>query len=130
MANGPKGSVVQGMPATNATAALLFDADLIGINSARNPDVPAFAFNSLLKPVLPLLGVANPAGAKLTINVADGTFKGTFVLVDGAVKRTVPYEGLIVRSSAATVKGKGYFLAPQLAPNATQKLSGTVTIEQ
>ena len=132
IANGPKGGVVLGLPASSSPVALLFDEDGLALNSALDPDVPAFTFNSLLKPVMPALGVANPGGVKLTINVADGSFKGTFVLEDivsgKTVKRTVPYEGLIVRSSSGTVKGKGYFLAPQ--NGSTQKLSGTVTIEQ
>jgi hypothetical protein len=129
MANGPRGSVVQGLPFTTASAALRFDEDGSTLKSATDPDVPAFTLNSLLKPVLPAVGAAGNLGkATLTLDPGDGTFRGAFTLEDNAAKRTVSYEGLLVRPSAGQVKGVGHYLAVQ--PGSTQKLSGTVSIEQ
>jgi hypothetical protein len=128
LATSPKGSVVQGLPSVG-NAALMFDSSALALNSSTDPDVATFLFNSLLKPVLPAAGAAGNLGrATLLMNVADGSFKGAFTLQDGATKRTVPYEGVIVRSSSGLIKGMGYFLAPQVG--SAQRLAGTVTIEQ
>jgi len=82
----------------------------------------------------------NPAAAKLTINKANGTIKGSFTLIDTEgftkpLKRAAPFLGVIVKTEDATLKAKGYFLLPQLPAEGekstkTAILSGGVQIRQ
>jgi len=85
----------------------------------------------------------NPRAVRLVINPRTGVLSGRYVLeqanpIPGArpfqVKRTVPYQALIVRwkdgSGEFLSQGTGYTLVPQLPGSPTQQLSGLVTLDK
>ncbi len=133
LARASTGSVVLGLPSSSTNAALHFDgAGIHDAGVAFNADIPAFAYTDALKTV-----ITTPSSAKttLTITPTNGAVSGNFYLVDGALKRTVAYQGLIVRTADASTKAFGYFLLPQI-PTGTQTsstspiYSGQVSITQ
>ncbi len=70
----------------------------------------------------------NPTGVKLTLNVAKGTFSGSFKLTDGAVPRPVTFEGVLLSGES---QGRGAFLLPKLplgTPVNSDILSGKVVL--
>lgn len=73
--------------------------------------------------------IVNPAGVKLSINAAKGTFTGSFTLNDGGVKRPVAFDGVMLSSVA---RGYGWFMLPELplgAPANSKINSGRVTLQ-
>lgn len=70
----------------------------------------------------------NPTGVKLTLNVAKGTFSGSFKLTDGAVPRPVTFEGVLLSGES---QGRGAFQLPKLplgTPANSDILSGNVIL--
>jgi len=108
------------------------------------PDVDSFTFTNTGKVTMPLAGsIENPGRTTLVIPFnpkattlgANGSIKGMFRLVDGALVRNVTYQGMIIRTPDNSTKAFGYFLLPQIPegsekPNTTPILSGQVTIQQ
>lgn len=67
------------------------------------------------------------------VDTAKGTFTGSFELLDGTVKRTAPFNGVLRQPPATgdTVVGEGHFLLPPLPSNpATGKVSGEVLLQR
>jgi hypothetical protein len=66
-------------------------------------------------------------------NITNGTFTGSFELLDSGKKRPVPFTGILLQpaSETDTVIGDGHFLLPAL-PNApsNEKLSGEVLFQR
>ncbi|MCX6854824.1 MAG: putative Ig domain-containing protein [Verrucomicrobia bacterium] len=126
--------IVLGLPEVNTNATLEFAEGGIG-SSALNPNV-SFTLSDVYKPILPTAGgFDNPAKTTLILTTKNGVISGAASLVDGAVKRALTYQGLIVRGADASTKAYGYFLLPQI-PTSGQTattapiLSGQVTINQ
>jgi len=67
----------------------------------------------------------NPTGMKLSINRSAGVFSGSFLLMDGLVKRPVSYYGILVNE-----EGHGYFLLPGIPTATTPILSGGVHLHR
>ncbi|MEQ1751512.1 MAG: immunoglobulin domain-containing protein, partial [Prosthecobacter sp.] len=131
------------LPAANNT---LLDFSEGGLDSAsRNPDI-SLRFNTANTPVYPAVRTATTA---IAIVPTTGSFTGTFALLDGAIKRTVTYQGLIIPPIPATpavtntsggitqpeipgagANGAGYFLLPELLPSITKSKinSGKVSL--
>ncbi len=101
-------------------------SDLPGIAAADLPGsvrIGATGKFSVLDPV------DNPAGWQITLNPANGSFKGKFTLRDGKT-RTVNFTGMLSRSLSTdptALLGRGHFLLPP-APDAatTELLSGEI----
>ena len=130
--------IISGLP-SEGTASLLFTDG--GLAEAEiDPDVSAFEYTSKNTVIMSKDPEINPAAAKLTINKANGTIKGSFTLIDTEgftkpLKRAAPFLGVIVKTEDATLKAKGYFLLPQLPAEGekstkTAILSGGVQIRQ
>ncbi|TDU70684.1 putative Ig domain-containing protein [Prosthecobacter fusiformis] len=149
-----------GMPDPSKTAKLNFADGGVEL-SGTVPDVESFTFTDAGKVVMPLAGsIENPGRATLVIPFSskatfglNGSFKGTFRLVDGSLIRNVTYQGMFIRTKDDKdkddededdeddedknfkYKAFGYFLLPQI-PKGTEKtttspiLSGQVTITQ
>jgi|GEM_PF-777273 len=91
-------------------ARLTFDyGGLVG--SATNPNT-TLHISALNAVVLPQPNPGKITAITLTSSTTGGTFSGKFTLTDGAVLRTVSFQGQLVSPLG---KGYGYFLLPQLA---------------
>lgn len=119
-------ALVLGLTA-GANAALL-DFSEGGLDgSAVNPDVNVTvnAGNKVVVTTAP-----NAAAVKATITATTGAFSGSFTLQDGTVKRTVNFQGMLVRDGDGDQVGLGYFLLPQLVAVPGQPTySGQVSFE-
>lgn len=117
LARAAAGSIVLGLPSSSDPSTL--DFSLGGLDAASiNPDlVDAVTFlRPTLKTVIPAAGSAmNPGRTTLLINTATGSVTGNFYLVDGTLRRTVKYQGMIVRTADGSTTANGYFLLPQIA---------------
>lgn len=139
--------IILGLPnVTTTTSNTVIDFSEGGLPSAtRNPDrnVRITTVNSVAYPF------ANDAKTTLAVKTDKGTFNGSFELLDNGVKRTVPYQGIIIPAiphtpavvSAGNVilaneipgfgaQGVGYFLLPELLPSTTKSKinSGRVSL--
>ena len=76
-----------------------------------NPDT-TLHISALNAVVLPQPNPGKITSMTLTLSATAGTFSGKFTLTDGAVVRTVSFQGQLVSPLG---KGYGYFLLPQLA---------------
>lgn len=132
MARAAKGSIVLGLPSANEPSSLLFTG--AGIETTATS--PALVDNvtlqtSPLKLLLPAAGsTENPTRTTVVLKAANGSLTGSFVLQDGALKRTVKFEGLLVRSFDGSTTASGFFLLPQatVPANASLILSGRVDL--
>ena len=82
--------------------------------------------------MVPLAPESNPAKVTLTFVPKTGTFSGTFQLVapnpfatDQSLTRNIRYYGLIARDADGKLRGRGWFLLPELPFSAGQTLSTT-----
>lgn len=128
----------------STTASLSFDQG--GLGAARL--TPGGTFNVPLGNAVPTVASSPPDSASTifnAVNLATGTFAGTFFLADdnpltpavnvNELKRTVKFKGLVIPSGSELV-GYGFFLAPQLptvspptTPTTSPELSGSVMLE-
>lgn len=72
--------------------------------------------------------LTNPTGLKMALNVAKGTFTGSFKLTDGGISRPVTFEGVLLSASS---EGLGFFTLPKLplgTPANSDILSGNVIL--
>lgn len=128
------GYVILGLPPVSAGNKLLFTEGGVSL-SAINPNINAFTFTDQNKVTLPTAGSpSNPGKATLTLNAATGLITGKFTLVDGALNRTVSYQGCVVRPDSGVAKAVGYFLLAQVPVypetiNTSPTLSGKLVIE-
>ncbi|HEY1081626.1 MAG TPA: DUF4394 domain-containing protein, partial [Prosthecobacter sp.] len=130
LAKAATGSIVLGLPAPGIPASLVFTEAAVE-TSDTVPDLLETVNYVLPKALLPTAGsTGNPARVSLTINPANGSITGTFTLQDGAAKRSVKYEGMIIRRIFSnTSLGSGFFLLPQLPlSNTSPILSGKVDL--
>jgi hypothetical protein len=115
-----------GLVAENAVG--VAHSDLPGIAVADLPgsvQIGATGKFSVLEPV------DNPAGWQITLNAANGSFKGKFTLRDGKT-RTVNFTGVLSRSLSTdptALVGRGHFLLPP-APDSdsTELPSGEIQL--
>lgn len=115
-----------GLVAENAVG--VAHSDLPGIAAADLPgsvQIGATGKFSVLEPV------DNPAGWQITLNAANGSFKGKFTLRDGKT-RTVNFTGVLSRSlstDTTALVGRGHFLLPP-APDSdsTELPSGEIQL--
>ena len=129
-------SQVLGLPQASTPASLLFTRAGIE-DSATVPDLLSSIFYTAPKATLPLPGsLDNPGRVTLRIHPGNGQITGTFTLKDGKVKRTVKYQGLIIRRAGQPqILGSGYFHLPQLpetgqTPATSPILSGLLQLTQ
>jgi alpha-tubulin suppressor-like RCC1 family protein/archaellum component FlaG (FlaF/FlaG flagellin family) len=75
-------------------------------------------------------GTLNPTRWKATVNSMNGTFTGSFELMDGMQKRTVPFSGIMRQPLAGheSLIGNGHYLLPPLT--GTEKTSGEVLFQK
>lgn len=132
MARAASGSIVLGLPSANEPSSLLFTG--AGIETtATSPDLvdEVTLQTSTLKLLFPAAGSAdNPTRTTVALKAANGSLTGSFVLQDGALKRTVKFEGLIVRRMDGSTTANGFFLLPQatVPANTSLILSGRVDL--
>lgn len=115
LATAATGNVVLGLPSSDEPSTLDFTDG--GIEAAAiNPDlVNTVTFSTLLKTAVPAPGGAmNPGRTTLTISPASGSVTGTFMLMDGTLKRSVKFQGMIIRRADGSTTANGYFLLPQI----------------
>jgi hypothetical protein len=109
------------------TELLLSGAEL-GASSGELPSVLAVTYKVPIAPFADF--AANDASQfKGTLDTRTGVFKGSFVLVDGAVSRTVPIAGTLLMAEdleGGTVTAEGFTLVKSLAGGAEQTVSGRV----
>jgi hypothetical protein len=76
-------------------------------------------------------GGSNPTKWKTQFNIANGTFTGSFELLDAGVKRVAPFSGVLRQPSEGRdpVIGDGHFLIP-VAPGMAEILSGEVLLQR
>gem|GEM_PF-272075 len=130
LARAAMGSIVLGLPSGSPLATLDFSAGGIE-TSATNPDLIGTVGYLLpsFKATVPMAGGAqNPGRTSLTINAMNGSVSGSFTLVDGIVKRNIPFQGMIVRSADGSTLATGYFLAPQFPVATGPILSGLMEL--
>ena len=140
--------IILGLPSVATTTSnTVIDFSEGGLPSAtRNPDrnVRITTVNSVSYPI------ANDAKTNLSVKTDKGTFNGSFELLDNGVRRTVPYQGIIIPAiphtpavvssgnvilaneiSGVGAHGVGYFLLPELLPSTTKSKinSGRVSLQ-
>jgi len=133
-------STVLGVVTSTGTLEFSEDGDFLpdgaDISSATNPNsIDNVTLAAGSKVTLP----ANAARTKLSVTHKTGIFSGTFTLVDGAVKRTTPYLGLVIRQRTSLLGveprqtklyGLGYFLLTQPpGTSSSPQRSGMVLFE-
>ncbi len=123
----PLNTRIMGLTAQNATARLIFSSSFVGL-PAPGPNITV-TITDKNKAVLPL-APNNPRKTTLpVITTTTGAFSGSFTHDDpnplsatnALVRRTVPYQGLLVKEGNSYV-GVGYFLMaklPEAGPPAT-----------
>jgi hypothetical protein len=118
--------------ASQSLAALLgLSSDSIEVahsitDSASDADLPTTVTLSTSNAVS-VPGINNPTKWKTKLNTTNGTFTGSFELLDAGVKRVAPFSG-VLRQPVATgdeVIGDGHFVIPMI-PGATEKVAGEV----
>jgi alpha-tubulin suppressor-like RCC1 family protein len=125
----------------NATLRFFAPTTGIAITPEPGPDVLA-SINSTNQVTLPT-GASNPRNTRLTINPTQGTFSGSFTLVDPnplkpttSIRRTATFMGTIIRERVGPPRAYGYYLLPELpanegeTPSNTPIRSGLVTLDQ
>ncbi|MBC8041171.1 MAG: YHYH protein [Opitutaceae bacterium] len=99
-------------------------------NDAPNTYTLPTTLNLSAGGLLSVTDATNPTAWTLLVNTADGSFTGSFKLVDGAVTRTITHQGVLLQLPApesATVIARGYYLVtPILKTGVT--LSGAIEI--
>ncbi len=100
----------------------------LGASAASLPAAFGVAYQV---PVAPFtdFAVSNPSQFKGTLDTRNGFFKGSFKLVDGAITRTVPFEGTLLMSEdlkAGTITAEGFTLVPPLSGGAEATVSGRI----
>lgn len=131
LARASTGSVVLGLPAFTASAALDFSEGGL-VPMGANPDVSAFTYTTAYKVIIP---PNHPTKTTLTINQVNGTVGGSFTLEDGTPGKVVKFSGMTIRNNDGTTRAVGYFLRPQIpvgaeTPGNSPILSGKVKITQ
>lgn len=130
-----KSGQILGLPLASTPASLFFTRAGIE-DSATVPDLISSIFYTAPKATLPIPGsLDNPGRVTLRIHPGSGQITGTFTLQDGQMKRTVKYQGLIVRRVGQPhILGSGYFHLTQFPqpglPSATPILSGLIQLTQ
>lgn len=124
-ARAPTGSIVLGLPSSEIPSSLDFSAGGVEASATATDLVDSVQYlRPALKVVVPAPGtINNPAKVSLTINATTGASSGSFTLVDGTLKRTVKYEGLVVRTFTGDTL-IGFFLLPQI-PQGIQTISNS-----
>lgn len=129
------GAIVMNLPATTPginNARLDFDGGGVGTSpgdSATDPDIDV----RITSPAKVSAIAPNPNAVQLSITVSTGAFRGAFTLTDGAIKRRVTFQGLVVPDLSTfdpfDAKGHGWFLLPGLpGSSASAKRSGAVML--
>ncbi|WP_170266493.1 carboxypeptidase regulatory-like domain-containing protein [Brevifollis gellanilyticus] len=123
----PATSIVMGIvdDLSSNNAELVFSGADLG---TMNPDIP-FRLKQASGFVAPL-AANNPAGTKVTVTPATGTFAGSFTLVQpnniiGEARRPAAFQGQIVRDTDQALRGYGFFLLPDLPVSSGQTLTNT-----
>jgi len=108
--------LVLGLPSGNDPSTLDFSG--AGIEAAAlNPDLTDSV--TLPRPGLKILfptpgSAQNLARTTVALSSSTGSLTGGFTLQDGALKRSVKYQGMIIRRMDGATTANGYFLLPQL----------------
>ena len=121
MAFASKGSVVQGLPAFDATA------DLIFTQGGLSTSIPNMSFT--YSPAFKTIYTVNATKTTLTITQATGAVKGGFTVSDANGTRSTTFQGTIVRLPDGDIKARGYFLL-KASTTSTEMKSGLMSIEQ
>jgi len=96
------------------------------IGSASDGDLPTTV--KLISPnVIGLSGMNNPTKWKSKFNPANGTFTGSFELMDAGVRRLALFSGVLRQPREVNDKmiGDGHFILPKL-PGAVEKVTGEI----
>ena len=108
-----------GLPAENGLG--VAHSDLPGIATAELPASMSIAANGKIGVLDP---VENPAAWQVTLNTANGAFKGKFTLSEGK-KRTVLFSGVLSRTLSTdpdALVGRGHFQMPALPTDETNEV--------
>jgi hypothetical protein len=94
--------------------------------SASDGDLPATVTLSTRNTVS-VPGANNPTKWKTQFNTTNGTFTGSFELLDAGVKRLAPFSGVLRQSVEASDKviGDGHFVIPA-TPGSVETIAGEV----
>ncbi|MEQ1751330.1 MAG: MBG domain-containing protein, partial [Prosthecobacter sp.] len=102
--------------------------------SAANGNLPTRLALSTTNVVSVLAPVTNPVNITkwktATFNTTDGTFTGSFELIDGTVKRPVTFSGILRQPAASQdpLIGDGHYLLPPVT--GTEKSTGEVNFQR
>jgi hypothetical protein len=130
----PAGQLIVSIPSAAANAKLTFSPLRLnaGETALEGSETATFTINANHSVTLPT-ATAQMSVLALSIKPKTGLFTGRVRLVDGAVTREVPFEGVFVRNALANTagQGQGFLLLPQLPNLPTSPLiSALVTIER
>lgn len=130
LAASAKEPAILGLPATGNAQLLFTDGGLA--SSATEPD---FIFKFTDENKVDLVGAVNPGKVSLTINPVTGAVSGKFTLTEvnaAQNRKSVPFQGQIVRFANGGTKAVGYFLLPAVPGQTTNTatLSGGISIQQ